>query len=1149
MDRLQHQQPADAPLPPRRPDGSLGPPLSKPTGESKGFITSLKEQWQLPGVTEVLRLEAPTSAASLSRGSGSSVRSPSALNHLSHDSDAARAGRSAVPCRQTPIGTLQRQETSPSSPVVQAPAIQPVTGGSFGPKTSTSSTVAPTGVPVTKHFDPRRTSPFELSKFDRRDPYVHFYIPVDCPFARRCCDGICPLAHTKLEKIFHPIVYKTQKCQMALADNGRCPYINKCAFFHSEEDRREAELHWKAWEAEWASWRQQIDQLLLRHHKLEKEIRRKVEGIIKIRMPRSSSSDLLERYLADRGVLTGLGEQKKAAVQQSSQGVGAIESGIGSVSFSAPRGRSFTPSGFAGDVMPCLADSCRTSSGPRLAESLGFCGRTEAPMFGLQAASAACLADSSRTSSGPRLAESVGFCGRTEAPMFGLQAASAACLADAGRTSSGPRLAESVFCGRTEAPMFGLQATSAVIGNTRRVVEHREDHAFPAGREWLYIANSWNKEIAQQYKPGGGFVSRVETSSISTRSTLQETLAPVVKNSKAFHASGTLVPIPELGTKLDAKAALPSERGHSLGLFGQRAADSGSLYGALHKPYGCSTLSAGKDHESLPLRTGEASVRAVTTTEVERGNRVVSTVITSETQQTVAISTPVDTTVASRMSTRESKGHGEASSYPQPLNVFVCKPLHFARSSQAIASSVKPAIVGTLPSAQSAVERECAGTLQTIGGCRVPGHPSRLVIQTPSTCIEIRDCEDERGVSVPSGGSSCRSNVLCSLRASSDQQAVNAVCQEDCNKAVWSRGATEGLTLKERGQAGGIQGDSEGASPRPQQPSTWTHNSNDVGVQSASAGAGASESGQFEGQEPVRVTEDDAVAAASQPMPVQRSASLVDAPPLPVRKSEYVAQVETLSSVASQGSQLSPASCTPAFGSSADGERPGFDSADDPKGSALPTEFGGGAKAEMDKNCNAPSSAPSPNDDVANLEGEPADTPPKPAAAEAGESSQEEQAFGRLWEPAASTEGAGVSTRLPDVSEGEAFSVAIDTVMCQAEIPFSGGCVTVSKDELNLLARKLNHLLRTAAEEVRRLDIGALGDLSSMDEQRQDRSRMEAEPTLNAAGLMEDSAISGSPSNQAVEALPSSDVSLAGAEVQRRASTVATSETRHHTPY
>ncbi|CDJ59492.1 hypothetical protein, conserved [Eimeria maxima] len=245
---------------------------------------------------------------------------PSARDHLSHNSDAAPAGvlsygasekgvpslratlrhtvayvdrASAVPYGQTPIGTFQRSVISPPSAFVQAPATQPLSGSSVGPRTNPTSTVTPTGVPVTLHFDPHRSSPFELSKFDRRDPYVHFYIPVDCPLARRCWDGVCPLAHTKLEKIFHPIVYKTQRCQMALADSGRCPYINKCAFFHTEEDRREAELRWKAWEAEWACWRQQIDELLRRHHKLEEDIRRKVEGIIKIRMPRSSPSDLL----------------------------------------------------------------------------------------------------------------------------------------------------------------------------------------------------------------------------------------------------------------------------------------------------------------------------------------------------------------------------------------------------------------------------------------------------------------------------------------------------------------------------------------------------------------------------------------------------------------------------------------------------------------------------------------------------------------------------------------------------------------------------------------------------------------------------------------------------------------------------------------
>ncbi|KEP61199.1 UNVERIFIED_CONTAM: hypothetical protein HHA_301400 [Hammondia hammondi] len=147
--------------------------------------------------------------------------------------------------------------------------------------------VPASGVPISRHFDVRRPAPFDLAKFDRRDPHVHFYLPVDCPHSRRCPDGCCPLAHTKLEKIFHPIVYKTQTCQMSLS--SRCEYYSKCAFYHNDKDRLEADSAWRLWEHRWSSWRQQVDQILGMHNKLEKEIKRKVDGILKIRMPRQQS--------------------------------------------------------------------------------------------------------------------------------------------------------------------------------------------------------------------------------------------------------------------------------------------------------------------------------------------------------------------------------------------------------------------------------------------------------------------------------------------------------------------------------------------------------------------------------------------------------------------------------------------------------------------------------------------------------------------------------------------------------------------------------------------------------------------------------------------------------------------------------------------
>ncbi|CAA9989314.1 conserved Plasmodium protein, unknown function [Plasmodium knowlesi strain H] len=139
------------------------------------------------------------------------------------------------------------------------------------------------GVPVTKSFNKLKKYPYEINKFDRRETNEYFYLPVDCPRMKKCDDAYCPLAHTKLEKIFHPIVYKTQACQMA--KDGACDYFQKCAFYHDSNDKNEAHLNWTIWEKKWNKWRNNIDSILTHHNKNDKEIRRKVESILKIRMP------------------------------------------------------------------------------------------------------------------------------------------------------------------------------------------------------------------------------------------------------------------------------------------------------------------------------------------------------------------------------------------------------------------------------------------------------------------------------------------------------------------------------------------------------------------------------------------------------------------------------------------------------------------------------------------------------------------------------------------------------------------------------------------------------------------------------------------------------------------------------------------------
>lgn len=136
-------------------------------------------------------------------------------------------------------------------------------------------------VPITKLFDPNKPNPFLSSKFKRRCPNTHFYISIECPSGRNCNDGTCPLAHTKLEIIFHPIVYKTRRCKKATM--GVCNFFQKCAFYNSESDRVAAQLLWLVWEKTWDLWRTNIGTVLSNHNKFNNDICRRVSMMMNYR--------------------------------------------------------------------------------------------------------------------------------------------------------------------------------------------------------------------------------------------------------------------------------------------------------------------------------------------------------------------------------------------------------------------------------------------------------------------------------------------------------------------------------------------------------------------------------------------------------------------------------------------------------------------------------------------------------------------------------------------------------------------------------------------------------------------------------------------------------------------------------------------------
>eukprot|EP01053_Blabericola_migrator_P005740 Blabericola_migrator_1__5739@NODE_290_length_10281_cov_162_780693_g238_i0_p3_GENE_NODE_290_length_10281_cov_162_780693_g238_i0NODE_290_length_10281_cov_162_780693_g238_i0_p3_ORF_typecomplete_len377_score79_37zfCCCH_3/PF15663_5/0_4_NODE_290_length_10281_cov_162_780693_g238_i01441274 len=91
----------------------------------------------------------------------------------------------------------------------------------------------------------------------RRDPFLYFYLPVLCARGAVCSNAFCPLSHSSFERMFHPLVYRSSRCDH-LDDDGNCR-VQRCAFSHSLEDKRPAENWWILWEHQWHGWRSHVD--------------------------------------------------------------------------------------------------------------------------------------------------------------------------------------------------------------------------------------------------------------------------------------------------------------------------------------------------------------------------------------------------------------------------------------------------------------------------------------------------------------------------------------------------------------------------------------------------------------------------------------------------------------------------------------------------------------------------------------------------------------------------------------------------------------------------------------------------------------------------------------------------------------------------
>lgn len=93
----------------------------------------------------------------------------------------------------------------------------------------------------------------------RREPFLFFYLPVPCPLGQQCRNYFCILSHSSFERMFHPLVYRSARCDH-VDSNGLCP-ISRCAFAHSPQEKQPAENWWLMWESHWQGWRSRMEDL------------------------------------------------------------------------------------------------------------------------------------------------------------------------------------------------------------------------------------------------------------------------------------------------------------------------------------------------------------------------------------------------------------------------------------------------------------------------------------------------------------------------------------------------------------------------------------------------------------------------------------------------------------------------------------------------------------------------------------------------------------------------------------------------------------------------------------------------------------------------------------------------------------------------
>lgn len=237
---------------------------------------------------------------------------------------------------------------------------------------------------------------------------------------------------------------------------------------------------------------------------------------------------------------------------------------------------------------------------------------------------------------------------------------------------------------------------------------------------------------------------------------------------------------------------------------------------------------------------------------------------------------------------------------------------------------------------------------------------------------------------------------------------------------------------------------------------------------------------------------------ASRILPYSLSGTQLDAVPQHVVQREYVARMGKLGSIAPPGSRISRDTCNTASVTSSRSEQRGGDRTHASRSSTFSSGYDGNTRPEVERKFDPANLLPlteSQLDDSGKICLVRA--PYRSADDDAQNYKLEGPGYASYW--SSEEQAAEGRIAIPEAHKTVVPSTEIDTAVRQPQSSLSGDCAPLSKDEWHFLMRNLNHLLRAAAEEILRLDVGRVRDTGSTDERRQSKDQVNIEPSEQMA--------------------------------------------------